>query len=360
MAIALGAIALVLESRSHFYPVSYLDYAFVLITVNIISHNPLNLKSIYKICWVISQSPMVVFICYLPTFDLSNRNHWGFENPNWLGLYCSMCLPLTLCLLAQELNRIDSFRLEPAKLTIRVYVLVASLVSTCLMMVSSGSRSSLYTSLVVVILAVAQLFPERLSRFYKQPKLMVYSSCFFLMSILIYRYLSLEVSFLSRLSDLANSTNLYRIKLYKCYFALSRQKPLWGWGIDRATAMCEQKLNARSGGVNHAHNFVLQISADHGLIITLSILATIFFFLILPSLVKIAKFDFNCNRDILHLGVFYSSLSILIVSLFQSGFYGYPLFPLWLGLLWGCQLNLIKRKQKLALEEQKSIVSPLP
>ena len=355
IAIALLAIELVIESRSYFYPVSYLDYAFVLVTVGIARHNPLKLTSIYKVCWVISLSSIVVFVCYLPTFSLTTRNHWGLGNPNWLGLYCSMCLPLTGCLLAQQLTRINRCNRKPSELTTGAYALVVSLISTCLMMVSSGSRSSVYTSLVVVILVLAQLFPQRKARFLKQPKLMMYSIGFVLTSILAARYISFGVSFFDRLFDLANSTNLYRVKLYRCYFTLVAQKPWRGWGIDKATAMCEQKMNARAGSVNHAHNFVLQLSADHGIIVALSVLVIIFFFLIFPDLMRVAKFDPNCESDILHLGIFYSSLSILLVSLFQSGFYAYPLFPLWLGLLWGCQLNLRENQPHSAISPRKPL-----
>jgi O-antigen ligase len=126
---------------------------------------------------------------------------------------------------------------------------------------------------------------------------------------------------------------------------LGWQKPWWRWGINNASALCEQKLEAGYGGVNHAHNFIIQLFADYGLIVTLFSLIIIVYFIIFPAIKLIINYSFDSEESTIYLGICLSSLSILLVSLFQSGFYHYPLFPLWLGLLWGCQLSLAKKYQ---------------
>jgi len=124
---------------------------------------------------------------------------------------------------------------------------------------------------------------------------------------------------------------------------LGWQKPWTGWGINHVSAVCEQKFKAGYGGVNHAHNFVLQLFADSGLIVATICVLLIFYYLILPTIELFTKANLNSRTSMISLGISLACISILTASLFQSGFYHYPLFPLWLGLLWGCQLNLVKK-----------------
>ncbi|MGL6345207.1 MAG: hypothetical protein ACRC80_39405, partial [Waterburya sp.] len=102
---AIAMIYLYIESRSHLYPVSIYDYLLLIVTVGIIKLCPLKLDSIYQICWAINSSLLVVFFRHLPLFDFTVRNHWGFENPNWLGLYCSMCFPLSITILINQIQK---------------------------------------------------------------------------------------------------------------------------------------------------------------------------------------------------------------------------------------------------------------
>ena len=128
------------------------------------------------------------------------------------------------------------------------------------------------------------------------------------------------------------------MKIYQCYLQYGLEKPWWGWGFNQTAALCEEKLKAKYAGVNHAHNFILQLFADGGLIITLLCSIALVYFIIIPSLIFIFNNSFSA-RDLLYLGINLSSLSMVIISLFQSALYHYPLFPLWLGLLWGIQLS---------------------
>jgi len=259
-----------------------------------------------------------------------------------------MCLPLILCLLIEEQRK---------SLAISLGILALALVVTSSMIVSSGSRSSLYTSLIISSIILWRLLSKISLNLFKQPKLLkgylgllVFGSTWLCLSFLT------EFPWLGRFLDLANSTNIYRIKLYECHLALGMQKPWMGWGINQATKICEQTLRAGAGGVNHAHNFILQLFVDWGLIVTFLSLLTISYFSFLPTVTLIAKLNFSSSVDILHLGISGSSISMVIASLFQSGFYHYPLFPFWLGLLWGCQLNLIEHQHNYTFDLQKRML----
>lgn len=338
--IAIAMINLYIESRSHLYPVSIYDYLLLIVTVGIIKLCPLKVDSIYQICWAINSSLLVVFFKYLSLFDFTLRNHWGFENPNWLGLYCSMCLPLSISILINQLQKNDCELQISKKIgKISAFIPIAALIVNLIMLLSSGSRSSFYTSLFVILLVFLKFilkFPR--SRYNKQ-KLFIFSITSLIFFSLISKLLILKLVFLNRFIDLGNSTNIYRMRLYKCHLELGLQKPWWGWGTNKVSSLCEEKFKAGSGGVNHAHNFILQLFADHGLVVTLFCLLIIIYLTILPTIKLLINYSFDSEKSTIFLGISLSSLSILLVSLFQSGFYHYPLFPLWLGLLWGCQLN---------------------
>jgi hypothetical protein len=341
---AIAVFKLYVESRSHFYPVSIYDYLLLLITVGIIKLYPLKINSIYQLCWAINSSIIIVFLTHLSSLDVTIRSDWGFENPNWLGLYCSMCLPLNLCIF---INQLQKSELEVAISNvigrISFFIPMLSLLFNFIMILSSGSRSSLYTSLLIIFFILSKVLAKYSWCYLNQKKVIISLTVSLIILSLIYKLLILKFIFLNRFVDIGNSTNIYRLKLYKCHLELGWQKLWWGWGMNNVSAVCEQKLKAGYGGVNHAHNFVIQLFADHGLIVTLFSLIMIIYFIIYPALKLIVNYSFDSEETTVYLGICLSSLSILLVSLFQSGFYHYPLFPLWLGLLWGCQLSLTKR-----------------
>lgn len=337
---AIAMIYLYIESRSHLYPVSIYDYLLLIVTVGIIKFCPLKLDSIYQICWVINSSLLVVFFRHLPLFDFTVRNHWGFENPNWLGLYCSMCFPLSITILINQIPKNDCELQISKKIgKISAFIPISALIVNLIMLISSGSRSSFYTSLFVGILVCLKFVLKFFKAGYNKQKFVTFSMISLIFFSLISKLLLLKFVFLNRFIDLGNSTNIYRVKLYKCHLELGLQKPWWGWGANKVSSLCEEKFKAGAGGVNHAHNFILQLFADHGLIITLFCLVMIIYWIILPTMKLLINYSFDSEEATIFLGISLSSLSVLLVSLFQSGFYHYPLFPLWLGLLWGCQLN---------------------
>ena len=344
--IAIAVIKLYAESRSHFYPVSVYDYLVLIITVGIIKLYPLKIHSLYQTCWAICLSLPITFTCYLSQLDFRVRNDWGFENPNWLGLYCSMCLPIVLCIAIYQFQQQNSQLSIRRSITNPLFVIPAIIFCLAwLMIVSSGSRSSLYTSLLAIAIVLAIKAKVNFGADRKLKTVLLVSTILATLTF-TYRFFIAKFSFLARFIDLANSTNVYRLKLYKCHLELGWQKPWWGWGINHVSAICEQKFRAGYGGVNHAHNFMLQIFVDRGLIVALGCGIILFFYQVMPTIKLLLNSDLSSRTSAMNIGISLSCLSIIVVSLFQSAFYHYPLFPFWLGLLWGCQLNLMNSKER--------------
>ena len=346
VAIAIAMANFYWQSRSHFYPASYYDYLLVLITILVIRIYPLKLQHIQQVYSALSFSPLIVFIIYLPTLNFNLRNHWGFDNPNWLGFYCSICIPLIFCrllalLVGSDIKFSTRQKVERTLLILSTF----SLLACSIMMISSGSRSCLYTSAFIIIL-ILYLKEKSLRRSPDkcQTKLQINSKTVailigsLLIFSLLYQFVFTKFVFLGRFINLSNSTNIYRIKIYQCYIQYGLEKPWWGWGFNKTATLCEDQLNAKYAGVNHAHNFILQLFTDGGLVVTLICLVSMIYLIIIPSLIFIFNYNFTSDSS-LYLGIHLSSLTMIIISLFQSAFYHYPLFPLWLGLLWGFQLT---------------------
>ena len=343
MGIAIILSKLYWESKSHLYPVSGYDYLAVFTFLLISKSYPLSTQEIRRFCLALAYSPLSVFILNLTRLDFNDRNHWGFENPNWLGLYCAICLPLIFCQLVEYgKKRSKLVEFKPNQDLYPLIFLSLSLSLCCLMLVTSGSRSALYTSIFsVFIFLLTQL--RYLEQLFQRCKIAC-SQNYQLMIAVGVSTLSLGLSaqlflskflFLDRFLELNNSTNLYRIKVYQCYWDLGLSKPWWGFGLsNQSSLLCEQRLKAGAGGVNHAHNFVLQLFADCGLIITSISLAALFSLIIVPSIKFIASYN-SQSHSAIDLGIHFASLNIILISLFQSAIYHFPLFPLWLGLFWG-------------------------
>ncbi len=74
----------------------------------------------------------------------------GFINPNWLGFYVSICIPIVLCYGLHELFKKRGHFLTGFSL----FLLSLSLVLAFLMLLTSGSRSALLATIVNLILRI--------------------------------------------------------------------------------------------------------------------------------------------------------------------------------------------------------------
>lgn len=323
------------------YPVTIHDYLMVVIVFLCLKISPVRVRvaKIFFYCVILSTS--IVFFNHYRELNFVLRSSMGFGNPNWLGLYCTICLPLILSMglykISQKRSLINILGLS---------YLFISLVLTLLMLLSSGSKSALLVSLTILVLTFVLFIYRIENKFIKRyvVKLAtVLISIFALTSIFFVILNKTYFPVLNRLFDLEDISNIYRIEFYKCYFSLGVEKPLFGWGIRHSAQVCEARLGYSTGQINHAHNFILQLFADNGIVVLTLVLVGIFYFFLIPSFRYILD---NRATEIPY--VFYgftlASLAIVMVSLFQSAFYHYPLFPLWLGFFWAYQHTFITQR----------------
>jgi hypothetical protein len=318
----------------HLYPVTIHDYLVFIFCFTALKLNPLTPNQIKKILYIFSLSPIILFLTHLQNFSFIDRANMGFENPNCLGLYTTICFPILILLISQQSLDISKF----TRIILKI-LLILSLTLTVMMLLASGSRSSLLIVIFDIILLILYLVNKnKLSNNIILLFLILSTGVILIINNLVNND---NYIVLSRFLDLSNSTSQARVKIYFCFLSLSLEKFLFGWSPQNTAKICETRLNWLTGEVNHAHNFILQISADYGIITSLFIIYFLLTKLIFPIYYYQAKSNYNFDQSFLQYALFLSCLTIILVNLFQSAFYHDPLFPIWLGLFWGSQNNLI-------------------
>lgn len=324
--------------NNHLYPVTIHDYFIFLISFLIIKIKPLQPSTIQNFLYVFSFSPLLLWITNFQDFSLQNRINMGFENSNILGLYLAICLPIIiLCLLFnRKLKRSNLISFE------RIYLLV-SLIITTVMLLGSGSKSSLIFTVFNLAILFFWFIRKQLNIAINATKI-VFCVSLFTIVLAINRLLQEEGwVVIDRFFNLWSESSQARVEIYRCFFLLGIEKPFFGWSPTNTAQVCENRLGWLSGEVNHAHNFILQIWADYGLITTLLALYFLFSVLIFP----LHKYGLKANQvreDKLYIwyALFFSSLTIILVTLLQSAFYHDPLYPLCLGLFLASHSNWLE------------------
>jgi hypothetical protein len=328
---------------NHFYPVTVHDYLIVIFSFFAIKVNPLTCNQLKNIIYIFSINPIILFLNYFQYFSFNQRSNMGFGNPNWLGLYTAICIPIIILCIIHNRSQLKKKIVIPVQI-----ILLISLVLTVLMLLASGSRSALLVTFFNLGLFSLYFLREKIILQFKRLRIIVGS---FLLFILLYATQNIlnesRFSALNRFFDVWNDSNQKRVEIYNCFFSLGVEKFFSGWSPENTAIICEARLNFLPGEVNHAHNFLLQTFADHGIIFPVLILYLLMTTMIVPFYKYKTKINHENDRNsyILY-ALFFSSITIILVSLFQSAFYHEPLFPLWLGLSWGSQHNLLENISK--------------
>ncbi|MGK7880498.1 MAG: O-antigen ligase family protein [Crocosphaera sp.] len=321
-------------------PVSIHDYLMVIITIVALKFNRLSLVQVKRVLSVLSLSPIIVFLVDFQDFSLNSRISMGFRNPNWLGLYVSICIPIILCYGLHELFKTRGHFLTGFSLIL----LSLSLVFAFLMLFGSGSRAALLATIVNLILIIYISTRNIEVTSIKNLKARLNTSI--IVSIALACTVSLililsqqQFAIFKRFLIVWGESNQFRAKIFQCYFSLGSEKMLTGWWPANTGKICRERIGRIADG---AHNFILQMFSDYGIIITMITLALIAYYILIPA----GKYLFTKHQDTeanlyILCSIMLSYLSIMIITLFGFGFYIYPLFPLWLGFLWGCQSNLL-------------------
>jgi len=325
-------------TNNHLYPVTLHDYLVVVVTFLALKLHPLTLNQLEKFLNIFSITPLFLFLTHWQNFSFEIRTDMGFENPNLLGLYTAICTPIILFCLLQNRSQWLKFQLISFKI-----ILLLSLIITLLMLLASGSKSALLVNLLNFAVAGFYFIRNRMNW-----QLSKFKTLFGLLILLILFSFSYFLSHqnwnvLNRFLTIWDESSQQRVQIYHCFFSLGMEKFFWGWFPENTAKICENRLGWSTGEVNHAHNFILQLFVDHGVIIVAIVLSILMVLIMLPMY----QYQQKTNQTYFenysyHLyAVFSASLSIILVSLLQSAFYHEPLFSLWLGLLLGSQTSLL-------------------
>ena len=358
-------------TNNHLYPVTSHDYLVVIVTFFAIKLNPLTVDQLQKILDVFSLTPLIVFLIHWQNFSFDIRTDMGFENPNLLGLYLAVSIPVILFSLLQNRSHLP----QSIGLGLKI-IRLTTLLLAFLMLLASGSKSSLLVTLFNFVLisfyfikpivipnknhqddSGSILLPssDRDSRttennwnnysiklHLKPRKIVLFSFFLFLTLITIYLLTQQSLTVLERFFTIWDESSQLRVQIYRCFYNLGMEKFWFGWFPENTAKLCENQLGWLTGEVNHAHNFILQLFVDYGIIAVLVILYILVIGFLLP-LYNSLKDNRNYNPKISYLvyGLFFSNLAVVLISLLQSAFYHDPFFPLWLGLFWGSQNALL-------------------
>jgi len=324
-------------TNNHLYPVTPHDYLVVIVTFSAIKLNPLTVDQLQKVLDVFSLTPLIVFLIHWQNFSFDIRTDMGFENPNLLGLYLAISIPILLFSLLQNRSHLP----QSIGLGLKI-IRLTTLLLAFLMLLASGSKSSLLVTLFNFVLISFYFIKPSINSHLKPRKIVLFSCFLFLTLITIYWLTQQSLTVLERFFTIWDESSQLRVQIYRCFYHLGMEKFWFGWFPENTAKLCENQLGWLTGEVNHAHNFILQLFVDYGIIAVLVILCILVTGFLLP-LYNSLKDNRNYNPKISYLvyGLFFSNLAVVLISLLQSAFYHDPFFPLWLGLFWGSQNALL-------------------
>lgn len=229
-------------------PLSYLCL-FDIIRRYSCSHGLLLLSLYIMLIWcvlpilclpLVSSSEKVLFFT---AEDGSLTTFTGFAlHRNFYGMVVGMVIILLLKLKLNKLFKLSSFMI----LLIGVFI--------------CSSRSAIVS--VVVVLSIDYIFAEK-SLFLKHLP-------FIILGVVI---LCIAYSLYSQYSLRTGSDNDARNELYQGFFSMISEHPIWGYGYPVKYYSIRPNFVAGSP----AHNFIVQLWADYGLIVLLSFLFLLFF-----------------------------------------------------------------------------------
>jgi len=325
--------------NNHLYPVTPHDYLVVIVTFFAIKLNPLTVDQLQKVLDVFSLTPLIVFLTHWQTFSFDVRTDMGFENPNLLGLYLAISIPISLFSLLQNRSHLSKY----IRLGLRL-IGSTTLLLAFLMLLASGSKSSLLVALFNFVLISFYVIRPSINWHLKFRKSFLFSFVLFVTLITIYLTTQQSLTVLERFFTIGDESSQLRVQIYHCFYDLGMEKFWFGWLPENTAKLCENQLGWLTGEVNHAHNFILQLFVDYGIIMVLIILYILMTALLLPlynSLKDSGNYNRHTNTNYLVYGLCFANLAVVLISLLQSAFYHDPFFSLWLGLFWGSQNALL-------------------
>lgn len=147
-----------------------------------------------------------------------------------------------------------------------------------------------------------------------------------------------------------DASNAFRIHIYSCYLHLLLAKPFFGNGIGKTAQLCADHLFTQFDYssppyVNHAHNFLLQIAADHGIFVVsvVTVLIGLYVWKFFKFFALIWHQRGN-DQDEIIFHIYLTVFAVGLASLFQSAIYHVPFLAIWTGLLTGISSTYVKAR----------------
>ncbi len=225
-----------------------------------------------------------------------------FNNPNYAGGWLTLIFPLCLSMLF--INSKKSSRIK-----FIVSLIICITFTTCIVLTNSrGAWIGLLVSIPIVL--------GKVTLIWLIPLIII-----FMVTILVTFIPNIPTGFkafienfipekvFSKFSEIfLNLKNFPRLDIWKNSFLFIRNRPFLGWGSSTFSILYFQKTNFLN---NHAHNLILELSINYGIIVSIIIFITIFS-IILTSYFLIFKKE--NNSEIINDRSWWAATFIFILS----------------------------------------------
>lgn len=331
----------ILKFNSEIYPVSLQDYIAILIAV-LFGYFYLGKKTLIALKFVQTFACMSAFLISLAIVKwFTDSSYPVYQNSNWSGTLIVSILFLSAGLLFQETSKLMSHVRQTSSsnyATIFSLGIICSINFYLLLATASRSATISFFAFLMPIFSHYNFLLLRLARTSKKiflmPALIVTFAFYLTFSMAIY-----NSNFYLKLTNFMDFSNVLRLHFYGCYLKLILEHSWLGVGIGKSAQLCEEMLSSTIGSgknhayVNHAHNFLLQIGADHGVLILLIFISFIVAYI--WSFFVFVKINQQSEQDMIVFAVYMTTFAIGLASMFQAAVYHAPFLQIWTGILVG-------------------------
>ena len=337
-----------LEFNSEIYPVSIQDYLAVGVSF---CFGYFTLGRNFKVSVNFIQifaclSTVLISISFL---RLQSGEYPVYHNPNWSGKLMLSFMLLSINFIFQGFATTFFWKKTGKKTYFNMAILGGVTIAWCinlLLLLSTGSRSAtiaLFSFLIPSLTYNYLLLFRKIAR----KKLFLTTSISILLTLFTVLVFAVRNSyFYNKLIARMGASYSPRAYIYNCYLDLFKENFFFGQGIGRTAQICEERLLSSEMGqqgypsgfpfVNHAHNFILQIAADHGIVVLVIVTALlglyIWQFCQFLATVRLGQVN-RLDGIVVHICL--TVFAIGLASLFQSAVYHVPFLQIWMGLLIG-------------------------
>ena len=345
----------VVKFNSVLYPISLQDYIIFSVSLVFARLFAQTAPKVFLRSLEIFASILSVYIAIETREWFVNDAYPVFSNTNWLGTLIVSIFLINIHTLFKSCSHFleklrGSSRLS---LMLSLFIIILGYFTACifnfLLLLETGSRSSAVAtiaSLLIYFLFYISKLPQRV--FKSTLKIYLISLASVTTAIFVLLPVMRDTRFYVRISQMLSTSQIvdsHRVEIYSCHLKLFSNNIFLGVGMGKAAPLCEEQIYGdASGGMNHAHNFLLQVAVDHGVFALLILLCAIAFYLVSFFLFFAKSKSTHSEIYELTFVIYISVFALALASLFQSSIYHVPFLQIWLGFLMGASLAISKYK----------------